>query len=195
MKRTEKIEVRLSHEEKQSLSQIAEGEGRTVSDLVGALIERYVGSNVDRLPPKPRWALWGSLVAGGLLIGHLGTWGFMQSHKSPSIYTMDFIMRIGDEKPFSISAPIVAEDGYRSELVIPGREHMIRLTASVSEQSNELSFLSVHICKMGDSICETIATPKLNFNPTAAAAIEFGTEGVEEIFITVVPPRVRPSPT
>jgi len=38
MKKTEKIEIRLSHEEKAGLSKLAEEEGRSVSDLVRGLI-------------------------------------------------------------------------------------------------------------------------------------------------------------
>lgn len=193
MKRSEKIEVRLSHEEKQSLSSIADSEGRTVSDLVRGLIERYVNLNTARLPLKRRWGLWAGLVAGGLLIGHLGTYAFTTSHKGAPIYTMDFLMRNGSEKPFSISAPVVAKDGYRSELVIPGPDSKIRLTASVTERSSELAFLSVHICKEVETLCETIATPKLNFNPKTHATIRFGTEGVKEIYIRVAPEIQKPS--
>ena len=40
MKKTEKIEVRLSHEEKTALTELAEQESRSVSDLVRGLIER-----------------------------------------------------------------------------------------------------------------------------------------------------------
>ena len=42
MKKTEKIEVRLSHEEKTALTTLAEQEGRTVSELVRGLVERYM---------------------------------------------------------------------------------------------------------------------------------------------------------
>ncbi len=187
MKRTEKIEVRLSHEEKQSLSALAEGEGRTVSDLVRGLIERYVNLNASPLPRKPRWGLWSGLIALGLVVGHLGTYAFTQSHNGPSIYTMDFQMRYGTEMPFSISAPIVAKAGYRSELIIPGPEAKIRLTATVNEGDSKFAFLSVHICKEVETLCETIATPRLNFNPRESATIQFGTEGVEEIYIRVTP--------
>ncbi|WP_371397055.1 ribbon-helix-helix protein, CopG family [Fretibacter rubidus] len=42
MKKSEKIEVRVSLDEKQKLSDIAESEGRSVSELIRGLIERYM---------------------------------------------------------------------------------------------------------------------------------------------------------
>jgi len=50
MKKTEKIEVRLSHEEKTALANLAEQEGRNVSELVRGLIERYMTLSNTRLP-------------------------------------------------------------------------------------------------------------------------------------------------
>ena len=64
MKKTEKIEVRLSHEEKTALTTLAEQEDRSVSDLVRGLIERYMSINTTRLPRKMPWLYLGRLRLG-----------------------------------------------------------------------------------------------------------------------------------
>ena len=75
MKKTEKIEVRLSHEEKTALTILAEQEGRTVSELVRGLIERYMALNTTRLPRKIPWvkviSIAMAIAIGVLLLGHL----------------------------------------------------------------------------------------------------------------------------
>ena len=80
MKKTEKIEVRLSHEEKTSLTNLAEQEGRSVSDLVRGLIERYMAINTTRLPHKTPWLKFGAIAVAGFFAGHLATYIFAKSH-------------------------------------------------------------------------------------------------------------------
>ncbi|MEP6343049.1 MAG: hypothetical protein ABJ275_07015 [Maricaulaceae bacterium] len=72
-KKSEKLEIRLSYEEKQELSSVAEIEGRTVSDLVRGLIRRYVKVSRERLP---RRRSYGWMIGLGLfcfLLGHMAT--------------------------------------------------------------------------------------------------------------------------
>jgi len=80
MKKTEKIEIRLSHEEKTALTNLAEEEGRTVSELVRGLIERYMKLTQTRLPAKIAWPKIAAIAVGGLLIGHLGTYAMVVMH-------------------------------------------------------------------------------------------------------------------
>lgn len=64
MKKTEKIELRVDHEEKERLSAIAEGRGQTVSDVVRDALAGDLG--VARAT-YPKWPGWSAVVAG--LIG------------------------------------------------------------------------------------------------------------------------------
>ena len=80
MKKTEKIEVRLSHEEKKALANLAEQEGRSVSELVRGLIDRYMTLSNTRLPQKMAWPKIAAIAIGGLLLGHLGTYAMVVMH-------------------------------------------------------------------------------------------------------------------
>lgn len=80
MKKTEKIEVRLSHEEKTALTALAEQEGRSVSELVRGLVERYMTLSTTRLPSKIAWPKITAIAIGGLLLGHLGTYFMVIAH-------------------------------------------------------------------------------------------------------------------
>lgn len=70
MKRSEKIEIRVTLDEKERLTQIASQEGESVSGLIRGLVEKYVALNspgtIRRLP---KWQL-AALVTVAALIGH-----------------------------------------------------------------------------------------------------------------------------
>lgn len=73
MKRTEKIEVRVSQEEKDTLTQLARQEGDSVSGLVRGLIDKYMALNTASTKRRlPKWQLAGLLI-GAVLFGHLST--------------------------------------------------------------------------------------------------------------------------
>ncbi len=73
MKRSEKIEVRVSLDEKETLTRLAQQEGDSVSGLVRGLIDKYMALNAASTKRRlPKWQLAGLLVAAAL-IGHLAT--------------------------------------------------------------------------------------------------------------------------
>lgn len=73
MKRTEKIEIRVSLDEKETLSKLAQQEGDSVSGLVRGLIDKYMALNMASTKRRlPKWQLAG-LVIGAALFGHLAT--------------------------------------------------------------------------------------------------------------------------
>lgn len=80
MKRTEKIEVRVSLEEKQTLTQLAKQNGESVSGLIRGLVEKYMALNAATTVRKlPKWQIFSGLVA-AMLAGHLLTWFAVVSH-------------------------------------------------------------------------------------------------------------------
>jgi len=172
MKRNEKIEVRLSHEEKQSLSELAEGEGRTVSDLVRGLIERYVSLNTARLPQKPRWALWSGLVAAGLLVGHLGTWGVIRGAgniKSVSqefdVYelSMGFTQTLsnGQLSGQNFGSSIVLKNGFKDNYLIEREGSDYKVVSKVYRAENDVTRVGIKVCVVTAVDCEEIANQLL----------------------------------
>ena len=73
MKRTEKVEIRVSQEEKQTLTDLAKLEGESVSGLIRGLVEKYMALNAASTTRKlPRWKLAGMLIV-AVFVGHLLT--------------------------------------------------------------------------------------------------------------------------
>jgi len=70
MKRTEKIEIRVSQEEKDSLTQLAKQDGESVSSLIRGLVEKYMALNTASTTRKlPKWQIAAGLIAAAF-IGH-----------------------------------------------------------------------------------------------------------------------------
>lgn len=191
MKRNEKIEVRLSHEEKQSLLAIADGEGRTVSDLVRGLIERYVSLNASPLPRKPRWALWGGLLASGLLIGHLGTWGMMQLHHRTGKPKAENMMSFGlyklsvlltqttsNEKLITqiLEVPLLVKNGSTEVHIIEREGNDVKMTTNVVLSDDTLPTVKFDVCEITEGKCLPLASPKLTIAPEEAASITLMTD-------------------
>ncbi len=73
MKRTEKVEIRVSQEEKQTLTKLAQQEGESVSGLIRSLVEKYMTLNAASTTRRlPKWKLAGLLLL-AVFVGHLLT--------------------------------------------------------------------------------------------------------------------------
>lgn len=182
MKKTEKIEVRLSHEEKTALTSLAEQEGRSVSDLVRGLIERYMSINTQSLPRKTPWLKFGAIAVAGFFAGHLMTYFIAQSHDYAAIYNME--VNVGND---GISFPILVKSGEVVESVIPSNDGDIKVTAVAVEQPDTLSSAEIKLCRQTESTCKIFATPTLKFNPNRQSAIDFKEAAGKEIFIRLSP--------
>ena len=80
MKRTEKIEIRVSQAEKQTLTDLAKLEGESVSGLIRGLVEKYMVLNTATTTRKlPKWKLAGLLIL-AVFVGHLLTVVMVRLH-------------------------------------------------------------------------------------------------------------------
>lgn len=183
MKKTEKIEVRLSHEEKASLSQLAENEGRSVSELVRGLIDRYISLHTDKLPLKTRWGLLSAMGIGGILLGHLGTYFMVQSHSRLEIYQLGVEIQNS-----SLSVPITRTEGEISEFILPNALGDIYIKTLVQQGSGELSTVQVTLCQMLGEACEEIASPILSFNSQKISRLQFGDDKKSLVNLSLSPP-------
>ena len=70
MKRTEKVEIRVSLEEKQKLTALAKQDGESVSGLIRGLVEKYMALNTASTVRKlPKWQIATGLVLAAF-VGH-----------------------------------------------------------------------------------------------------------------------------
>lgn len=70
MKRTEKVEIRVSLEEKQTLTALAKQDGESVSGLIRRLVEKYMALNTASTVRKlPKWKIAAGLILAAF-VGH-----------------------------------------------------------------------------------------------------------------------------
>jgi hypothetical protein len=183
MKKTEKIEIRFSHVEKTALSKLAEQEGRTVSELVRSLVKRYMELNTASLPRKIRWGRLTAIAIIGLLIGHLGTYFFMQANNNSNVYQLT--LRVFGP---AISVPITSKDKEQADFVIPREAGDILIKTLVNNPKDKLGTVKISLCQMQEDICDPIAAPVLGFDPTRMTSVRFGTDRASEVKIDLLPP-------
>lgn len=186
MKKTEKIEVRLSHEEKTALTELAEQEGRSVSDLVRGLIERYMSINTTRLPNKTPWAKFAAIAVGGFFAGHLATYFIAKSHSDShsSIYSLQVSMDFE-----GITVPLIKEEGQSDEFLMPRPDGDVLVKTKVSQSPNSLARLDIELCRKINTSCEMIANPNLKFDPQGGSALSFKDGKDRSVSIFLTPPK------
>ncbi len=178
MKKTEKIEVRLSHEEKAELTKIAEGEGRSVSELIRHLVERYITLNTARLPKKAPWLALGATAIAAFLAGHLLTYYIAKSKSHPPVY--NFYTQVDKDNTGigsdDISVPIIARDGYENTFIIPRKQGDVEVSLRIDAKRDALPVLNVILCEKSQTSCDLIASPKLTFDHHDSARIKLSSE-------------------
>ena len=169
MKKSEKIEVRLSHDEKQKLTEIADGEGRSVSELVRGLISRYMAVNAP-IVKKTTWGKIMVVAVAGLLLGHLGTWGLMRAHDKehgvmPDVYKLSVDIWKNPEKPefedFDAEVIFLAKHDSQKTIQLNGETTDFELTTRTTILPDALPILSVNVCERFLDECLDIASQDL----------------------------------
>jgi len=187
MKKTEKIEVRLSHEEKAELTKIAEGEGRSVSELIRHLVERYIALNTARLPKKTPWLALGATAVAAFLAGHLMTYAIGKSKSHPPVY--NFYTQVDKDSTGigfnDISVPIIARDGYENTFLIPREDGDVRVSLKVEAKKDALRVLNIQLCEMQVDVCAPIAAPVLTFDHHKGARLRLSSDKGYEIQLGV----------
>jgi len=190
-KKSEKLEIRLSYDEKQELVEAAETEGRTVSDLVRGLIKRYIKTTSARLPDTRLWKrLWPSMIGlavAAFMAGHIATWAYTRAHNhGENIYSLNMSTLNG-----SLTTPVLARDGYATDITLAGSDGDLMISLQVEDNSDVLAILRVNICRQIGANCEPIASPILHFNPNSSAAITINNDEQDEVSIILFPPRPK----
>ena len=200
MKKTEKIEIRVTPEEKQGLMDLARSEGRSLSELIRGILGTYIEAQTSKAStPKQRinhmlkspktWSLATvlSLISGALIIAPAA-----QAEKS---YTVN--VEITDQKEGSFlrgsvkrhkmtAYSIQQTDNFIDLLthetnpdiqtshktLSPKTDYEVLI--KVQEYGNDTSFAQFKICKKAEAVCKTIAEPSIQFNPDEGGRVKIG---------------------
>jgi hypothetical protein len=170
MKRTEKIEIRLSHEEKTSLTGLAEKEGRSVSRLVRDVVSKYMELNTARIPSKLKRSQFGGMLA---LAGILG---FGVSSALSLVGKSEIYLLSGHMYGAGFNTPLHRKAQKPHIINVRTKEGVYQIQASFSH-GPDLSRLKLIICKKTHDSCEEIAADSLLLHPDTLSSLDANAEG------------------
>ncbi|MEM8770569.1 MAG: ribbon-helix-helix protein, CopG family [Pseudomonadota bacterium] len=195
LKKTEKIEIRVSPEEKEALSEAAQRDGRNASEVVREFVSAYVSASREKEPRAPEEKKM-NLITKAAFVG-LGAaaagplaWIAASDQKPAQPELM-----VAYDVRISVTAP--AETGgvkthqIRTILPAPLNERAILETSSetgenysvsvaVAEQDGGTFAFQFDICKPRGEACDTISTPKIvtGFGDAHLQAVGKGGENI-----------------
>ena len=187
MKKSEKIEIRLSHEDKTNLAELAKKEGHTVSELVRRIIQRYVAFNTSTVMRKFPLAKILMIAAASFLAGGFLAFGLINPSQPNEPYKSSeyWLKTIINARPMFITIPM--KDGFTTDLEIPNDQGNIKINIKLDREQDNLPFLHMNFCRQMEDECQLIANPKLLINQENTSSLSFhGNEG-EWIIIEIGP--------
>ncbi|MEM9838974.1 MAG: hypothetical protein AAF830_07435 [Pseudomonadota bacterium] len=192
MKKSEKIEIRLSPEEKDRLSRRAETEGRPVSEIVRSVLS---SDGIESSPSAPeaenasaalqRWGGYAlSFIAGGALAAALTAGQIPDTDIAvwQTEVTLDLPLPKGvSGTPIRYRGTMAMpnEDGASGEMYLSsGPEAGFQIKASHEIQDDGLSIMRFNICRQAGEVCMPWASPYVQSYPAKVFFIEgAGPEG------------------
>ena len=176
MKKTEKIEIRLSHDDKERLNQIAEREGRTISQIVRGLIERYMDLNSSASPRKTSkkekllWGLSGAALSALVLVPSLNY--LNQSDKEAQTYLFSTLLipnTGGGLESGSIGVPLI--EGFNENFEMHSEEQKFRYSLKLEKSEFGQFRLLTDICRIVEDDCQDNTLATLSFDEKSSAQV------------------------
>ncbi len=189
MKKTEKIEIRLSHEDKERLNTIAEREGRTISQIVRGLIDRYMdlnsASDIRQTPLKVKliWGLLGAVFATPLI------WGIMQFYSPQKMPTSShqFAATIwfeeGGVHTGGIGVPLI--DGFSDSFEMHSEATKVKIELKLEETDFQQYKLRVDFCRIEERSCQALTGTSLSFDSDSAAETTIHDEYGNSFYVSI----------
>ena len=177
VKRTEKVEIRVSHEEKQTLTQLAKQDGESVSGLIRGLVEKYMSLNAASTTRKlPKWQIAAGLILAAF-IGHGLTLIPMHLHErgqQPAEVSAPIYMVHGaiDNAAFGIG--VHANDTNKDFTLNQQSDTPVRvkLAFTPSPNDNEGGLLDIYICEISkEKGCETAFKSQISVDRVAPSVL------------------------
>lgn len=175
MKKSEKVEVRMSLDEKERLNALAENEGRSVSELVRDVVGRYASLNIAT-PHKPVWpkAMMAGFLMSGIGIGFGSS--FLTKHFIPETTSYYAQGSIGNnafgKAVFSDAAQTVQFEEF-SILFEP------------TEMPNGASGFRVSLCENGKSDCALMNAKIVPLPTSGPSVLQDVTINNDAVFVTI----------
>ncbi|MEP4051342.1 MAG: ribbon-helix-helix domain-containing protein [Litorimonas sp.] len=172
MKKTEKIEVRVSYEEKERLTELAEQRNQNISELIR---DRMAGQYTVPAQTISRDIMWNrgiSVVA--LVLGSIAfLWGIIgmmvdgKSNASPILSTVQ--MTEAEEFFPALETKIAHRDGFTKSYIIQTAEGSYQ-TSHLVEEAGGVFQLKVGLCRVEGESCVPLQSKELILSPPSRNA-------------------------
>lgn len=178
MKKSEKVEIRVSLDEKETLTRLAKFEGTSVSELVRNLVRKYVAINTQSSPRKPSVALSAGLVLSGIMIGAL----IMTAQLSQDRVGTYFVEGTIEQAAFGFAVdPRLEEDQVLTLNLGDLQDQPYRVTVS----PRDTAALFVRVCRFENEICQPTTDWTVELSPSAPSVLQTVGPNEEYIFMSI----------
>lgn len=173
MKKTEKIELRVDHAEKERLSDIARRRGLTVSDVVREALSSELGISI---PNPSKWAIFvaaGATIVSVIALAIAGA-SFLKASSplleefifpktaSVSVKLVTKVNGLHQANRVSLDIPLLGEHDRDFEIVTAdGETYRINMQSHPDEQSMLLN-VQTFICQVEGKACDVTALPPIS---------------------------------
>ena len=169
MKRSEKIEIRMTLTEKENLAKLAQQQGESVSGLIRGLVDTYMTLNTPTTHRRlPKWQIAG-LIALSALIGHAITWLPGRSDRmaeGPVQAPVYYVHGVLDDNAFGLSV----EPSDPNQTVALTDDLHVTLSLRLDTPVGPSLWVSFHDCPVADG-CEAYREVEVGLSGSSPSVI------------------------
>ncbi|MEQ1784080.1 MAG: hypothetical protein ABMA14_22210, partial [Hyphomonadaceae bacterium] len=201
MKKTEKIEIRVSPEDKAALMRLSEQGGRSVSETVrGLLLNQSDPANPQAAGPSAPEPVMSKIQklaygAGGAVLGAaLATAamaGLNASQPRPTDYALNIVVLDGPEterRAFEASTVVTLDQMTKTHIRMPtSTADAYQINIDMKRQPDGSIYASFSLCRESVAVCTELAKPALVAARDASASLNVGDNAGRQLMITMSP--------
>lgn len=184
MKKSEKIEIRISYDEKEKLTRLAESEGQSVSELVRGLAKKYAQLNMPRPRPRLSRLHMAGLICCGLGSG-IGATLSLTGNKTHAVSTQYNVHGVIENTGFSFNLTDKVGDTYLANLDRVGSQYQIHVKIIPGDERPVATF---EVCKLIGQNCEPHVTTDLVMEQNSDGSVwQAQTKSGDPLFLVLQP--------
>ena len=199
MKKSEKIEIRISPDDKEALARRAEAEGKPASEVVRELLQSGGVTAQAEAVPERRRRVHAVALAGAAAVGALVAvpTTLLAGAGEASWYEVEFVIEVA--KPYEVgNMNGVNYEHRRAELLLPasslgtaetliatGPGEGYRMRLVLPDEGETL--LRFPVCLQSASGCEPMAEPAISWTGAGFAQLSGVTAAGDNVFLTITP--------
>lgn len=163
MKKTEKIEVRVSADEKDRLARLSEGRGVTISELIRETMAGDIGMG-SRDGKATRIVIFGALALYGLCLFWMGLAVFGDKSDTPPVMSE---VAVSGETIFDtvLKTQVPHIDGFSQDYEFTVGQDAFAITQTIEETEDNIYLLKLDACLKTETGCEVFDKATIILSP------------------------------